>query len=252
QDDKPAVIPAGSAPQYRVRSLAAMARILLTNGYNDEIVVAGFEKPDSLYFGNSRLLYRVPNRCSDEKRRINQGRIERLEMGKNGDNRIISVEDVFDINNHFVPYTRSVIAGPFGEGPFFPRLHAWRRRFSHEHQFRLRRNGQERKLVIDDLHRPISKSPCNLIFRETRWRQTGSARDRKQYGIDATTHRDGGVFTLAPVFLKYDFPMLTRRHIHTQRFFIVGLSSIGPDIDPAAVGVFGNDSVHGADVSSAI
>src|SRR4029453_19258971 len=72
QDDKPAVITPGPASQHRMRSLTTMARIFLSDGYDDEIVVAGFEQPNPLDLGNSRLLYRIPNRCGYKKRRVNQ------------------------------------------------------------------------------------------------------------------------------------------------------------------------------------
>src|SRR3989441_5350042 len=118
------------------------------------------------------------------------------------------------------------------------------------HDLRAGRIAEARHLALHELHGTSHQAAGEVQLRDGLGKRlTG---DDEERGIDAPAHHDLARLTPTPAPFDVEPRVLARREIEPDLVLPLDHLAIGPDVEPAAVGIAGDDGVAGPDVLTAV
>src|SRR5690242_8700714 len=164
-------------------------------------------------------------------------------------NGIIAMKNALDPNNAFIAAV-GVISRPFAEGPLRMRLLLGRRHIAFNDNFRSRRDRQSGIRRTNDFEWRATQCTGIFVFADPR---LGCRRRRHPGGGLAAEHH--GNWTSAaglPILARDLLAVFVLDNPESQAIFADDARSVGADVDPAALRIFDDHHVTGADLTAAI
>ncbi len=226
-----------------------MAGILLLDRNHDEEGVVHIGADDARHACRLELLpqdaafeaHRVVRRAGPLRRHVEEDRIVAVVDRLDADDRLL-VGGALGADR--------VIAGPFAERAFEPRLDLGRRHLAFDDDLGMGRDRQPRERALDHLDRPAEHAAGAIELGHAERKFGVGEKEQQRIATERRHHRAG--LALFPVTLCDQPALLARALPDAEQVALVHLHPVGAHVDVAGLRIAVDEAVAGADIASAI
>ena len=203
--------------------------------------------PNALDVRDAGLLQVIPDARGVERNAIALGDRQKRRIAEQ--DRIIAIENPLDADDTFIA-AMSVISRPFAEGPFRVRLFFGRGHFAFDDNFSCCGDRQSGEWRSDHFERRAAQRAGIFIFTHTGF--GGGRRSQPGSGLATEHDGDGTGASRVPISARDLFAVLVLDDPERNAILGNDAGAVGADVDPAAIRIFDNHHVAGADVAPAV
>ncbi len=169
-------------------------------------------------------------------------------MGAAEHDRVVPVIDRLDVDPGLRLHAPALVAEPFAERPLWREVAGMDETLDHD--LGIRREGETGVFSLDALQCVPAIGAHHVELAHAGGGFCGGCQERERVAADDDADRH--LFAARHVFVAVDAPVLAGRDVEPDALAVVDHHAVGAAVDPAGVGVAGDDEAAGADVAPAV
>ena len=233
---------AGGGDVQRLPRVAGIALLDLDDG--EARRRTGFVVPHAEHLRHAAGVERAPDLRGAGDALEQAGLVDRLVLRRAAQDRIVAIEDRFDVHIGARLGVVGVVAHPLAERPFRPHLPGHGLAF--EHDLGVGRDREAGVGAADHVDRLAAQAAGDVELADLGQRRRS---EHEQQRVLAAHDRDLHRLAALEILVAVDAAVLALGDLAADGVAVIDLRAVGAEIEPAGVGILGHDAAGGADIA---